>query len=227
MAVPASAQGRSDVPGTRSDTSTLDSAWSEAAASGSGVRVVAPPKLFDKAFRDASIARHAEDIAKLTQAFVDLGPDVDPREAARAARVVYTYVDQLVVEYEIEDSPLVHNTKVNFGQKPRGLCWHWAHDLDIRLQMERFRTLEIHRAIANYNNIRLEHSTTLLGRRGGAMEDAIVLDPWREGGKLTWKIAREDTRYNWTPRDEVFAYKRQMKERQANAEHRTTERQDR
>lgn len=227
MAVPALAQGRSDVPGTRSDTSTLDSAWSEAAASGSGVRVVPPPKLFDKAFRDASIARHAEDIAKLTQAFIDLGPNIDPREAARAARAVYTYVDQLVVEYEIEDSPLVHNTKVNFGQKPRGLCWHWAHDLDIRLQMERFRTLEIHRAIANYNNIRLEHSTTLLGRRGGAMEDAIVLDPWREGGVLTWKIAREDTRYNWTPRDEVFAYKRQMKERQENTEHRTTERQDR
>ncbi len=230
LAVPVSAQGRSDALGTRSnatDRAAVDSVWSEAAASGRGVRVVPPPKLFDKAFRDASAARHAADIAKLTQAFIDLGPGVDPREAARAARVVYTYVDQLVVEYEIEDSPLVHNTKVNFGQKPRGLCWHWAHDIDIRLQMERFRTLEIHRAIANYNNIRLEHSTTLLGPRGGAMEDAIVLDPWRKGGELTWMVARQDTRYNWTPRDEVFAYKRRMKERQGDTEERTAERFDR
>ncbi|MCZ7675981.1 MAG: hypothetical protein M5U35_09110 [Roseovarius sp.] len=222
--------GRSDALGTRSnaaDRAAVGGVWSEAAASGTGVRVVQPPRLFDKAFRDASAARHAADIAKLTQAFIDLGPDVDPREAARAARVVYTYVDQLVVEYEIEDSPLIHNSKVNFGQKPRGLCWHWAVDLDIRLQMERFRTLEIHRAIANYNNIRLEHSTTLLGRRGGEMKDAIVLDPWRKGGVLTWMAAREDTRYNWTPRDEVFAYKRRMQESQGDTEGRATERFDR
>jgi len=168
-----------------------------------------PIKLFNRTFRDAAAARHAEDIAALTQALIALDPDVvDPAEAARAARAVYTYVDQLIVEYEIADSPLVHNTKVNFGAKPRGLCWHWAHDVDSRLQMEHFRTLRIHRAIANYNNIRLEHSTSLRGPRGGEMMDAMVLDPWREGGKLVWKIAREDTRYNWTPRQEVFVYKR-------------------
>lgn len=179
------------------------------------VRMVPPPKLFDKAFRYASARKHAADIEKLRQAFMNLGPGVDPEEAARAARVVYTYVDQLIVEYEIEDPPLVHNAKVNFGEKPRGLCWHWAHDLDLRLQMERFKTLEIHRAIANYNNIRLEHSTTILGRRGDPMEDAIVLDPWRKGGELFWEIVRKDTRYNWTPRDEVFAYKRARKNREA------------
>jgi len=184
-----------------------------------------PIKLFDRAFRDASAARHAEHIANLTQALIALDPAaVDPAEAARAARVVYTYVDQLIIEYEIEDSPLVHNTKVNFGQKPRGLCWHWAHDLDSRLQMERFRTLEIHRAIANYNNIRLEHSTTLLGPKGGTMMEAMVLDPWREGGELVWKIAREDTRYNWTARDEVFAYKAQVKSSRGSTDTRTASR---
>lgn len=187
-------------------------------ASSGTVKYVPPPKLFDKAFRDASAAKHAEDIARLTQAFLDLGPGVDPEEAARAARAVYTYVDQLVVEYEIEDPPLVHNTKVNMGVKPRGLCWHWAHDIDKRLQMERFKTLQIHRAIANYNNIRLEHSTTILGRRGDPMEKGIVLDPWREGGKLFWEIVEKDTRYNWTPRDEVFAYKRALKARKAKKE---------
>lgn len=170
-------------------------------------------KTFDQAFYDASAKRHAKEIAELTRAFLNLGPGVDPEEAARAAYVTYTYVDQLVVEYEIEDGPLAHNTKVNFGIKPRGLCWHWAHDLDDRLQKERFRTLEIHRAIANYDSIRLEHSTTILGRRGDAMEDSIVLDPWRNGGDLFWEIVRKDTRYNWTPRDEVFAFKRSRKER--------------
>lgn len=167
---------------------------------------------FDQAFYNASAQRHAKEIAELAQAFINLGPGVDPNEAARAARVVYTYVDQLVIEYQITDSPLVHNSKVNFGVKPRGLCWHWAHDIDARLMRERFRSLQIHRAIANYNNLRLEHSTTILGRRGDPMAKAIVLDPWRLGGTLFWEIVEKDTRYNWTPRDEVFAYKRALAE---------------
>lgn len=182
------------------------------------------PVKFDQAFYNTSAQRHANDIEELTQAFLDLGPDVDPSEAARAARVVYTYVDQLVIEYEIVDGPLVHNSKVNFGTKPRGLCWHWAHDIDNRLQRERFHTLQIHRAIANYNNIRLEHSTTMLGRRGDPMEKAIVLDPWRNGGELFWEIAEKDTRYNWTERDEVFAYKRARKTTQADANERRQKR---
>ena len=163
---------------------------------------------FDQAFYNASAQRHAADIAELTQAFIDLGPGVSPYEAARAARVVYTYVDQLKIEYQITGSPLAHNTQVNMGLKPRGLCWHWAHDIDARLMRERFQTLQIHRAIANHNNLRLEHSTTMLGRRGDPMYKAIVLDPWRLGGTLFWDIAANDTRYDWTDRDQVFAYKR-------------------
>jgi len=168
---------------------------------------------FDKAFYQASAQRNAADIAALRQAFLDLGPGVDPEEASRAAYVAYTYVDQLVVEYEIDSGPLAHNTKVNFGTKPRGLCWHWAHDMDDRLQRENFKTLEIHRAIANYDNIRLEHSTTILGRRGDSMEDSLVLDPWRDAGDLFWGLVREDGRYNWTERSAVFAWKKAQEER--------------
>lgn len=167
---------------------------------------------FDQAFYNASAQRWAKEIAELTQAFINLGPDVSPYEAARAARVVYTYVDQLKIEYQITGSALAHNTKVNMGIAPRGLCWHWAHDIDARLMRERFRTLQIHRAIANHNNLRLEHSTTMLGRRGDPMYKAIVLDPWRQGGTLFWAVAADDTRYDWTDREQVFAYKRAREE---------------
>ncbi|MEM6587978.1 MAG: hypothetical protein AAF641_05985 [Pseudomonadota bacterium] len=167
---------------------------------------------FDQNFYNASAQRWANEIAELTQAFISLGPDVSPYEAARAARVVYTYVDQLKIEYKITGSALAHNTKVNMGIAPRGLCWHWAHDIDARLMRERFQTLQIHRAIANHNNLRLEHSTTMLGRRGDPMYRAIVLDPWRQGGTLFWAIAANDTRYDWTDREQVFAYKRAREE---------------
>ena len=41
------------------------------------------------------------------------------------------------------------------------------------------------------------------------MEDGIVLDPWRKGGELFWSPVLEDKRYDWTPRQEVFDWKRE------------------
>ena len=63
------------------------------------------------------------EIAALTQAIMDLGPEVDPAEAARAARIAYVHTSELAQAYQITDPPLIHNTKVNAGIKPRGLCW--------------------------------------------------------------------------------------------------------
>ncbi len=156
--------------------------------------------------RPGEVAR--SDIAQLEAAILRLGPDVDPEEAARAARIAYEYTAQLVREYEIEDPPLVHNTKVNLGLKPRGLCWHWAEDIENRLKAEQFETLSLHRAIANANNIRIEHSTTIVSSKGDGMYDGLVLDPWRFGGVLYWGDVRGDPKYDWYPQAQVHAAKR-------------------
>jgi len=148
------------------------------------------------------------EVAALSQKIMGLGANVDPAEAARAARIAYSYTAQLRRDYQITDGPLVHNIKVNNGTKPRGLCWHWAQDMETRLGQENFQTLDLHRAIANFDNWRLEHSTVIISAAGADMYDGLVLDPWRKGGVLVWEDVRADTRYNWTPRQEVFAYKR-------------------
>lgn len=159
-------------------------------------------------------ASRPDQVAKLSSAILALGPEVDPEEAERAARVAYEYVDQLVQEYEITDSPLVHNSKVNLGIKPRGLCYHWANDIEARLNKENFQTLQMHGAIANADNpLLLEHSTAIISRRGDTHMDGIVLDPWRTGGVLHWALTVEDTKYNWRTREEVFEYKRRRQER--------------
>ncbi len=153
----------------------------------------------------------AQDIAVLAAAIQSLGSDIDPQEAERAARVTYEHTYELALQYQITDGPLLHNTKVNMGKKPRGLCWHWAHDIEKRLKKERFRTLDLHRAVANSNNIRLEHSTAIISRRGDGYQQGIVLDPWRKGGVLFWSPTLEDRRYVWHPRDEVLAQRRLQK----------------
>lgn len=149
------------------------------------------------------------DIDALQTAILALGPDVDPVEAARAAEIAYTYTKQLAAEYQITDPPLIHNTKVNLGLRPRGLCWHWATDMEARLKAEGFQTLDMHRAIANaFNPILIDHSTALISARGDGLQDGIVLDPWRYGGRLFWAATADDTKYTWIPRAEVFARKR-------------------
>ena len=150
----------------------------------------------------------ARDVARLEQAILALGPEVDPEEAHRAARISYEHTHRLALEYQITDPPIIHNTKVNMGVKPRGLCWHWAKDMETRLKQEDFQTLDLHRAIANAKNpILLEHSTVIISRGGDTMYDGIVLDPWREGGVLFWSPTRDDHRYTWHPRAEILAWK--------------------
>jgi hypothetical protein len=144
------------------------------------------------------------DIAALAQALTALDPQVDPSEANRAALISYEYSHDLAIAYEITDAPLKHNAKVNRGEKPRGLCRHWAADMEARLNQENFQTLEVHRAIANaQKRFRIEHSSAVISARGATMYDGLVIDPWRFGGVLFWSPVRDDPKYPWRPRVEV------------------------
>ena len=145
------------------------------------------------------------EITELARAIEDLSPQVNPEEAARAARIAYWHTHELAIAYQITDPPLIHNVKVNNGSKPRGLCWHWAEDLEKRLLAEGFATLDMHRAIANGNSrILLDHSTAIISAAGAQMEAGLVLDPWRQGGELFWSPVMSDPRYDWEPREEVL-----------------------
>lgn len=150
------------------------------------------------------------EVERLAAQIQGLGPDIDPEEARRAAQIAYAYTDQLVQEYQITDPPLIHNAKVNKGLRPRGLCWHWAEDIERRLDQEQFETLEMHRAIANADNpFRIDHSTAIISRKGESMYEGVVLDPWRYGGVLYWSPLADDTRYDWVPREVVLEQRRQ------------------
>jgi len=150
-------------------------------------------------------------IADLTRAILALGPDVDPEEAARVAKISVEYpLYTLAPRYGAVDPPLIHNIQVNTGMKPRGLCKDWADDMEARLKRENLRTLSLHRAIANHDNYRIEHSTVIVSARGAEMAQGIVVDPWREGrGILYWSKVLDDDRYTWWKRQDVFAWKRE------------------
>lgn len=150
-----------------------------------------------------------DEVARLARGIMAMSPDIDAQEAARAADIAVNYPKALRARYKVEDPPLRHNMLVNAGVKPRGLCWHWAQDLQTRLAAENFATLELHRAIANaHTRLLIDHSTVIMSARGDSMEQGMVLDPWRYGGVLYWAPTLADDKYDWVPRQEVFAMKR-------------------
>ena len=157
-----------------------------------------------------------DEVARLARGIMALSPQIDPVEARRAADIAVNYPKQLRQRYQVEDPPLRHNMKVNAGVKPRGLCWHWAQDMQTRLAQENFATLEMHRAIANaHTRLLIDHSTVIISARGDDMTKGMVLDPWRYGGVLYWAPTLQDEKYDWVPRQTVFAMKRARREGRA------------
>jgi len=145
-----------------------------------------------------------QDVDALMRGIVAMG-GVDLSEARSAATLAFAETYRLAQTYQIVDPPLLHNAKVNAGRKPRGLCWHWAEDLEKALSSQGYRSLQMHRAIANADNrIRIDHSTAIIARRGAPWRSGIVLDPWRNAGKLFWAPVREDTHYAWEEREVVM-----------------------
>ena len=156
----------------------------------------------------------AQEVSALAESIRSLGPEVARTDAERVAQIAFAYSRQLAFDYQVTDPPLVHNAKVNMGLRPRGLCYHWADDLEARLRQEDLGSLTLHRAIANADKrFRIEHSTVIVSRKGDAMIEGIVLDPWRYGGGLYWSPTLKDERYDWVPRAEVFEMKRRQARR--------------
>lgn len=169
----------------------------------SGCAATNPPSAQSPVVADQRVGELSGDILSLRD-------DVLAGEAQRAARIALEYSRQLAIEYEVTDSALLHNLKVNLGLKERGLCVDWTRDLMARLQLEGFSSLDLHWGIANYESaFRLEHSTVIISARGDSLEQGLVLDPWRYSGDLYWAPATQDPGYPWRPRDEIHVLKRQ------------------
>ena len=172
----------------------------------------ATPALVPDPVLDTAAPLDQQRIDELEQAILDLDDEIDPGEARNAATIAIEYPLQLALEYEVTDSPLMHNFLVNIGAKPRGLCVDWTYDLLVRLQQERFRSLQLHWGIANYDNaFRIEHSTVIISARNQPLQQGLVLDPWRHSGQLFWAKTLDDPQYHWRPHAEVHAQKRERK----------------
>jgi len=128
---------------------------------------------------------------------VGLSPSVDPAEAHAMTVCAQTTSWELAREYRLLWPPLFQNFLINVGLKQRGLCYHFAEDLEMKLDQLNLKTLIVQRSIARAGTWR-EHNALVITARNQPFADGLVLDGWRNSGRLVCTPVWAD-HYPWVP----------------------------
>jgi hypothetical protein len=140
-------------------------------------------------------ARDERSIKKLRDALVALAPDVDPGEAELVSVTAHTASRSLAREYHVVMSPVVQNILINTGKRQRGYCGHYTRDIGERLKALRLKTLVLHWGAA-FAGTEGENNGLVVTARNQPFQDGIILDGWRNGGRLFWCALKKDSEYD-------------------------------
>ncbi|MEM7082582.1 MAG: hypothetical protein AAF465_07595 [Pseudomonadota bacterium] len=161
---------------------------------------------------DPVVIEQLASIAKLEQMLLSLSPQVDPLEAANIAGSTVNYSLALAEDYELTKQPVLHNVLVNYGLRPRGLCIHFAEDILRMLLAKNLQTFDVYWGVAYpTERFRLEHSSAVVTAKGHPFESGIVLDGWRDSGKLFFVHVPDDDRYSWELFDDKVTQEHRLK----------------
>lgn len=144
---------------------------------------------------NAVSARDERSIKKLRDALVTLAPDVNPGEAEQVSVTAHTTSRRLAREYRLVWCAGFQNLLINMGKRERGYCGHYARDIGERLKELRLKTLVLHWG-ACFAGTMDENNGLVLTARNQPFEDGILLDGWRNGGRLYWCRVKDDSAYD-------------------------------
>ena len=155
-------------------------------------------------------AKDERSIKKLRDALVALAPDVDPGEAELISVTAHTASRSLAREYRLVWCPGFHNMLINTGRRQRGYCGHYARDIGERLKELKLKTLVLHWGGA-FAGTMDESNCLVITARNQPFEDGIIIDGWRNGGRLFWCAVKNDSAYDLRlhpPRPSLNSYGR-------------------
>ena len=154
-------------------------------------------------------AEQKQSISKLKTALVNLGPNTSEPEATLIAHDAVVYSMVLANQYQLATPPLYHNYLVNTKRRPRGLCYHWQRDLIKHLKKRKnLKTFDLKEGVQAVGQYWSEHNAMIVTAKGQPFETGIVLDGWRDSGKLFWSAVKTDKKYKWQQR--VWKQKQKM-----------------
>ena len=151
---------------------------------------------YDSEMQNQSEYENKRVIEKLQKTIQSLSLDVNESEAKKVASIAVLYSKFLAHEYKLVKPPLYHNTLIQLGLKERGLCFHFAEDLIKELKKQDLKTLDL-RWVVHKKADYWEHSSIVVSAKNQPIQNGIILDAWRDSGKLYWNNFLKDTRYIW------------------------------
>ena len=145
-------------------------------------------------------AEQKKSISDLTLTLKNLGPNTSAQEATAIAydSVIYSMI--LANQYGLTSPPLYHNYLVNTKKRPRGLCYHWQRDLRTQLKKRHLKTFDLKEGVANEAKYWTEHNALIVTAKGQPFANGVILDGWRNSGKLLWMKVQKDKKYHWKER---------------------------
>ncbi|CAA6808457.1 MAG: Unknown protein [uncultured Thiotrichaceae bacterium] len=138
-----------------------------------------------------------KNIRELAGALLSLGPNISRNEAVELAHDSYVYPMYLAEKWELTWPPMYHNTLRNSGARKLGLCTDWAKAMTDMARKKHLRTMDVYWGVAFRGDPWREHSTLIVTAKGQPFDTGIILDPWRNSGKLYWIRHLEDPVYVW------------------------------
>ncbi len=139
-------------------------------------------------------------IVKLSKLLQSLDKRISKDEAMYLSQNIFHETETLIQEFELTSPPLFHNFLVNVGIREKGLCYHWSDTLYMHLSKNNYPSFEFHLVGANIGEYWYEHNALIVVKKDGNIDNAIIIDPWRDSGELYFSKVSEDTKYMWKHR---------------------------
>jgi len=139
-------------------------------------------------------------VKSLKKQILSLNKNISKDEANILSKEMISYASYLKQKYKLISPPLYHNFLVNIGIKERGLCWHFAYDMLAHAKQLKLNSFDYYIGGANINDYWEEHNSLIVTCKDCKFEQGIILDPWRNSGKLYYSKIINDPNYKWNQR---------------------------
>jgi len=140
------------------------------------------------------------EVDRLSMMLQQMDGTIEKRTADRLSKDLFLQTAELTREFELTSPPWLHNTLVNTGLRKKGLCYDWSDALYVQLIRRSYPGFDFHLGGANIGRYWSEHNVLVITAKGKPFDSGIVVDPWRDSGRLYFAKVKEDRRYHWRER---------------------------
>jgi len=127
-------------------------------------------------------------------------------ESLLLAKEIFRETEKLRQKFKPVSEPHVNNLLINIGIKEEGLCYQWSDALYRHFIQRAYPHYAFHLLVADKGKYLFEHNVMVVtAKQKGVNEkmiSGVIIDPWREPGKLYFSKVEEDSGYRWKWRRE-------------------------